>query len=81
MKKLAILAAAAGGLAFLFVTLTPQPADAGWRRKAWRYGDALGPNVHAVPRRGYFTPRRRSYGGYPYAHYPYWRKRTFRRWY
>lgn len=82
MKKRAILAVAAGGLAFLFVTLVPGPADAGWRRKAWRHADALGPNVNAVSRRGYFAPRRsyRSHGGYPYAYYPYWRKRTFRGW-
>ena len=83
MKKLAILAVAAGGLAFLFVSTVPQPADAGWRGKAWRLGDGLGPNVHAVPRRGVFAPRRsyRSPRGYPYAYYPYWRKRYFRGWY
>lgn len=85
MKTFAILAALVGGLAFVFVTLVPQPADAGWRRKAWRHGDAPGVNVTAVPRRGYFVPRRtvRRYGsgGYPYAYYPYWRKRTWGGWY
>jgi len=85
MKKLAILAVAAGGLAFLFVTLVPQPADAGLRRKAWRHGYAPGANVTIAPRRGYFAPRRsyrrHGYGGYPYAYYPYWRKRYWGGWY
>ena len=85
MKKLAILAVAAGGLAFLFVTLVPQPADAGWRRKAWRHGYGPGANLAIAPRRGYFAPRRsyRRYGSgsYPYAYYPYWRKRYWGGWY
>lgn len=84
MKKFAILAAAVGTLAFTFVSLMPQPADAGWRRKAWKNG--WGPGVvYVVPRRGYYAPRRSArqccYGGYPYAYYPYWRGRYWRGWY
>jgi len=86
MKKFAILSAAIGALAFMVVSLVPQPADAGWRRKAWRHGYAPGATVYVAPRRGYYAPRRCSYrrcagNGYPYAYYPYWRGRYRRGWY
>jgi len=83
MKTFSILAVASGALAFLVVTLMPQPADAGWRRKAWRPGYAPGARVYVSPRRGYFAPRRtacRRGCAYPYAYYPYWRTRYFRGW-
>lgn len=85
MKKFAILSAALGTLAFVVVSLMPQPADAGWRRKAWRHGYV--PNVYVAPRWGYYAPRRcgtyRRCGSsnYPYAYYPYWRGRYQRGWY
>jgi len=86
MKRFAILSLALGALGFLVVTLVPQPADAGWRKKAWRHGYA--PNVYVAPRWGYYVPRCGRYGrrcrsasGYPYAYYPYWRGRYQRGWY
>ena len=87
MKKFAILAAAVGVIAFTVVTLLPQPADAGWRRKAWRGAYAPGVHVYVGPRYGYYAPRTyRGCGyyrcaGYPYAYYPYWRGRYYRGWY
>jgi hypothetical protein len=88
MKKFAISTAAVSVLAFTFVSLVPQPADAGWRRKAWRHSYAPGVNVYVGPRYGYYEPRRYyrgcgyyGCGGYPYAYYPYWRKRYWRGWY
>lgn len=84
MKTFTILAAASGALAFVLVTLAPQPADAGWKRKAWRGGAAPRGYVYRSPRLGYYTPRRhacRRGCAYPYAYYPYWRTRTFRGWY
>jgi len=89
MKKFAITTAAVGVLAFTFVSLMPQPADAGWRRKALRHGYVPGATVYVGPRYGYYAPRRRYYGrcgyygcgGYPYAYYPYWRGRYYRGWY
>jgi len=87
MKRFAILAAAVGVLAFTLVTLLPQSADAGWRRKAWRGGYGPGVSVYVGPRYGYYAPRTyRGCGyyrcaGYPYAYYPYWRGRYNRGWY
>lgn len=84
MRTFAILAAASGALAFLFVTLAPQPADAGWKRKAWRHSNAPRAHVYRGPRWGYFAPRRRVCGrgcAYPSAYFPYWRTRYFRGWY
>lgn len=87
MKKFAVPTAAAGALAFLVVSLVPPPADAGWRRKAWRHGYVPSVNVYVAPRWGYYVPRcgyynRRCAGyGYPYAYYPYWRRRYQRGWY
>ena len=91
MKKFAFRAAAVGVIAFTIVTLLPQPADAGWRRKAWRNGYGPGVSVYVGPRWGYYAPRRYygrcgGYygcyaGGYPYAYYPYWRGRYYRGWY
>jgi hypothetical protein len=87
MKKFAILAAAVGVIAFTVVTLMPQPADAGWRKKAWRHGYGPGVSVYVAPRYGYYAPRTyRGCGyyrcaGYPYAYYPYWRGRYYRGWY
>ena len=88
MKKFAIMAAAVGVLAFTLVSLAPQSADAGWRRKAWRNGYGPGVSVYVGPRYGYYGGYygpRRYYGGYaygyPYGYYPYWRGRAWNRWY
>lgn len=97
MRKFAILASLAAGVSLVFVTLVPQPADAGWRRKAWRNGyystgyagrRFVSPGLHAYvrPRAGYYVPRncrrgRQRCGTYPYAHYPYWRQRSWGGWY
>ncbi|MGH6867233.1 MAG: hypothetical protein ACREDO_13970, partial [Methyloceanibacter sp.] len=76
MSKLATLLVPVGALALAFVSVSPNSAEAGWRR-GWGWG---GPGVNAYigPRWGYYGPRyyrpyRHSYYGYPYAHYPYWR--------
>jgi hypothetical protein len=67
-----------GALALAFVTLSPNSAEAGWRR---------GPTVvYAGPRYGWFgyRPYYRPYAitkGYPYGYYPYWRGRYWRGWY
>ena len=71
MSKFATLALAMGAFTLAFVTLAPSSADAGWRRKP-------GVNVYVGARRGWYSPQRhwRRYPtGYPYAYYPYWRKR------
>lgn len=87
MKKLAILAISTGAFALLFTTVVPQPADAGWRRKAVRHGYYVPrARVYVAPRYGYYTPRRckrtrYGCGAYPYAYYPYWRKQTWGGWY
>jgi hypothetical protein len=86
MKKFAMLTVAVGVLAFLVVSLAPLPADAGWRRKAWRHGYAPSVNVYVAPRWGYYAPRcgyrrRCANYAYPYAYYPYWRGRYQRGWY
>ena len=84
MKRFAIMALAVGAFSLTFVTLMPQSADAGWRRKAWRNGWGPGAYVYVAPRYGYYAPRRyygrRAYA-YPYAYYPYWRGRYYRGWY
>jgi hypothetical protein len=78
MSKLATLVVAVGALALAFVTLSPNSAEAGWRR---------GPTVvYAGPRYGWFgyRPYYRPYAithGYPYGYYPYWRGRYWRGWY
>ena len=81
MSKLATLAVALGVLALAFVTLSPSSAEAGWRR--WGGHWAPGVGVYVGPRWGWYGYR---YGyccpyGYPYAYYPYWRKRYWRGWY
>ena len=87
MKKFAIMALAVGAFSLTFVSLVPQSADAGWRRKAARSGWApAGVAVQAGPRYGYYAPRKnspRAYrrNSYPYAYYPYWRGRYYRGWY
>ena len=93
MSKVATFLVAVGALALVFVTLSPDTADAGWRKRPWGWGGTgvsvyVGPNYGWYgPRYGYYAPRyyrpyRYSYGyGYPYAYYPYWRKRYWRGWY
>jgi hypothetical protein len=87
MKKFALMVVAVGALVFTLVSLAPQSADAGWRRRAWRYGWGPGVSVYVGPRWGYYAPRRyyyrpyAYYGGYPYAYYPYWRGYYRRGWY
>jgi hypothetical protein len=93
MSKLATFLVAVGALALLFVTLSPDTADAGWRKRGWGYGPGVrvyvapNPGWYA-PRYGYYAPRYcqpyrcYAYGaGYPYAYYPYWRSRYARGWY
>ena len=72
MSKLATLVVAMGALVLAFVTLSPNSAEAGWRR-GWGWGGGWGPNVYVGPRYGYY--------GYPYGYYPYWRGRYYRGWY
>jgi hypothetical protein len=84
MSKLATFAVAVAALVLAFVTLSPNSAEAGWRRGGW---GGPGVNVYVGPRwdGGYVGPRYyRPYGyahAYPYAYYPYWRNRAWRRWY
>jgi hypothetical protein len=87
MSKLATLFVAVGALALAVVTLVPSSAEAGWRR--WSRGPGV--SVYVGPRWGYYPPRRYyrpypRYGyyyprGYPYAYYPYWRRRYWGGWY
>ena len=83
MNKLATLVVALGALVLAFVTLSPNEAEAGWRR-GWGWG----PRVPVGPRYGwygyrYYRPYYRPYAyyGYPYGYYPYWRGRYWRGWY
>ena len=85
MSKLATLVVAMGALVLAFVTLSPNAAEAGWRR-GWGWG--WGPRVYVGPRYGwygyrYYQPYYRPYAyyGYPYGYYPYWRGRYWRGWY
>ena len=84
MSKLATLVVAVGALALAFVTLSPNSAEAGWRRWGWGWGPSV--NVYVGPRYGWYgyRPYYRPYAyyyGYPYGHYPYWRGRYWRGWY
>ncbi|MGC1711995.1 MAG: sulfur globule protein precursor [Methyloceanibacter sp.] len=83
MSKLATFVVALGALVLAFVTLSPNSAEAGWRR-GWGWGGP-GVNVYVGPRYGYYGPRYyRPYAyasNYPYAYYPYWRGRYYRGWY
>jgi hypothetical protein len=86
MSKLATLLVAVGALALAVVTLSQSSAEAGWRR--W---GGPGVRVYVGPRLGYYAPRRYYYRpyrryhayprGYPYAYYPYWRRRYWGGWY
>ena len=74
MSKLATLVVAVGALALAFVTLSPNSAEAGWRRWGWGWGPGV--NVHFGPRYGWYgyRPYYRPYAyyyGYPYGYYPY----------
>ncbi len=80
MSKLATFVVALGALVLALVTLSPNSAEAGWRR--WGYRGGV--NVYVGPRWGYYGPRYyyRPYAYYyPYAYYPYWRGRYWRGWY
>jgi len=78
MSKLATFVVALGALVLAFVTLSPNSAEAGWRRHGW----GPGVNVYVGPRYGYYggpryyRPYRYSYA-YPYAYYPYWRSNRY----
>jgi hypothetical protein len=78
MSKLATFVVALGTLVLALVTLSPNSAEAAWRR-GWGWGGP-GVNVYVGPRYGYWAPRYRPYRyygygyGYPYAYYPYWRR-------
>lgn len=80
MSKLATFMVALGGLVLAFVTVSPDAAEAGWRRGGYW---APGVSVYAGPGCCWYGPRYRYWGsyayGYPYAYYPYWRKRYVRR--
>jgi len=76
MSKLATFVVALGALVLALVTLSPNSAEAGWRR-GWGWGPGV--HVYVGPRYGYWGSYRpyRYYGygyGYPYAYYPYWRR-------
>jgi len=81
MSKLATFVVALGTLVLALVTLSPNSAEAGWRR--WGYWGGPGVNVYVGPRWGWYGPRYyyRPYAYYPYAYYPYWRGRYWRGWY
>ena len=84
MSRLATVVVAVGALALAFVTLSPNSAEAGWRR--WGWGPGPGVNVYVGPRHGWYgyRPYYRPYAyhyGYPYGYYPYWRGRYWRGWY
>ena len=84
MSKLATIVGALGALVLAFVTLSPNSAEAGWRRWGW---GGPGVNVYVGPRYGYYGPHYyrpypyHGYYSYPYAYYPYWRGRYWRGWY
>lgn len=78
MKKFATVLFAVAALAVGLIAISPDQAEAGWRR-GWGYA---GPG----PAWGYYGYGYRPYayrpyygGYYPYAYYPYWRGRTWRR--
>ena len=82
MRKLATFVVALGALALAFITISPNSAEAGWRR--WGGYWAPGVSAYAGPGCCWYGPRYGywggyAYGGYPYAYYPYWRKRYVRR--
>ena len=82
MRKLATFVVALGALALAFITISPNSAEAGWRR--WGGHWAPGVSVYAGPRCCWYGPRYGywggyAHGGYPYAYYPYWLKRYVRR--
>lgn len=78
MKRLATMLGGAGVLALTLVAVTPDSADAGWRRWGGYYGPGVG--VYVGPGWGYYGYYPRYYGRYyPYAYYPYWRGRYWRR--
>jgi hypothetical protein len=85
MSKLATFAVAVAALVLAFVTLSPNSAEAGWRRGGWGWGGP-GVNVYVGPRWGgyvgprYYRPYSYAYA-YPYAYYPYWRSRAWGGWY
>jgi hypothetical protein len=78
MKKLTMSLAALGAVTALFVAATPDSAEAGWRRWGGYYGGYYGPGVgvYVGPRYGYYGY---PYRYRPYAYYPYWRGRHYRR--
>jgi hypothetical protein len=80
MTRLATLLVAAGAFALAFVTVSADPASAGWRRGGYGYyGPRAG--VYVGPGYGYYGYGYRPYryyGPYPYAYYPYWRGRRWR---
>ena len=65
MSKLATLVVAVGALALAFVTLSPNSAEAGWRR--WGWGPGPGVNVYVGPRHGWYGYRP-YYRPYAYHH-------------
>jgi hypothetical protein len=87
MSKFALFMVAVGALALTLVTLSPNSAEAGWRRWGWGgWGYRPGVSVYVGPRWGYYRPRYYPYGyyaynNYPYAYYPYWRNRYWGGWY
>jgi hypothetical protein len=94
MRKLAVFLVAVVALALTAAIVSPNSAEAGWRRWAWR-GPAV--TVYADPALAYYGPGYAYYGPsygpyryaaaaydypYPYAsYYPYWRARAWRGWY
>jgi hypothetical protein len=78
MTRLATLLIAAGALALALVTVSSDPASAGWRR--WGGYGYYGPRAGVYVGPGYYGYGYRPYAyypPYPYAYYPYWRGRGY----
>ena len=84
MSKLATLVVAVGALALAFVTLSPNSAEAGWRRWGWGWGPGVnsmsGP-VTAGTAIGPTTVPMPITTAIPTAITPIWRGRYWRGWY
>ncbi|MEM7192627.1 MAG: hypothetical protein AAF405_07105 [Pseudomonadota bacterium] len=95
MRKFAILASLVGAITLIFVAAAPQTAEAGCRKWQGNYYSKgycgrrfvrPGRYAYVQPRAAYYVPRYRcrtrySCAHYPYAYYPYWRKRAWGGWY
>lgn len=77
MSKLGTFILAAGAVLLALVAVAPNAAEAGWRRGGYW---APGVSVYVGPGCCWYGPRYGywgAYAGYPYAYYPYWRKKRY----